>query len=295
MTRIDARLRAGFCLSVELWPPRTPEATERLEQTLAGLGALGLGFASITYGAGGSTRERTHDLVVRLQEEGRITPMAHLTCAAHRRAELVEILERYRAAGVENVLALRGDPPLGASAPLPAGELAHAEELVALAKDTGDFCVAVAAHPAGHPEAESPARDLDHLARKLERADFAVTQFFFAAGEYVRLRDALAARGVDKPLVPGVMPITSAKTLERMAQLSGAPVPAALAERVAACGDDGAGVRRLGVDIATELCEQLRAEGAPGLHFYTMNQVQATVAVCEALGLAPAANENATS
>lgn len=291
MTRIDARLRAGFCLSVELWPPRTAEATERLEHSLARLAELKPAFASITYGAGGSTRERTHELVVRLQHEGRITPMAHLTCAAHRRAELVEILERYREAGVENVLALRGDPPVGAPAPLPDGELLHAGELVLLAKQTGDFCVAVAAHPAGHPEAPNRARDLDYLAAKLEVADFAVTQFFFAAEEYLRLRDELERRGVDKPIVPGVMPITSAQTLTRMAQLSGAPVPEGLARRVAACGDDVAAVRELGIEVATELCQKLCAEGAPGLHFYTMNQVQATVAVCEALGLAPQDDE----
>jgi methylenetetrahydrofolate reductase (NADPH) len=286
MTRIDARMRAGLCLSVELWPPRTPEATERLEHSLERLSTLDLAFASITYGAAGSTRERTHELVVRLQQGGRLTPMAHLTCAAHRRADLVEILSRYRAAGVENVLALRGDPPVGASAPLPAGELIHARELVELAREVGDFCVAVAAHPAIHPEATSRADDLDHLAAKLALADFAVTQFFFRVEDYLALVEALNRRGVDKPVVPGVMPITSATTLQRMEQLAGAPVPSSLAAAVERCGDDADAVRALGVDVATELCQKLLAEGAPGLHFYTMNQTRATIAVCAALGLA---------
>ncbi len=284
MARIDGLLRAGFCLSVELWPPRTPQATERLERSLGRLEALHPAFASITYGAAGSTRARTHDLVVRLQREGRITPMAHLTCAAHRRGELVEILERYAAAGVDNVLALRGDAPVGAVAPLPDGELTHAVELAELAKAAG-FCVAVAAHPAGHPDAVSPAHDLDHLAAKLEVADFAITQFFYAVEEYTRLRDALGRRGVDKALIPGIMPITGVRTLERMAQLAGAPPPAVLSARVAALGDDADAVAALGVEVAAELGEKLLAEGVPGLHFYTMNQVRSTIAICEALGL----------
>ncbi len=288
MVRIDELLATGRCISVELWPPRTAGAAERLARSIERLEALAPAFASITYGAGGSTRERTHDLVVALHRGGRITPMAHLVCAAHRRVELVEILTRYRDEGIENLLALRGDPPLDATAPLMEGDLHHAIELVELAKSLGDFCVAVAAHPQGHPAAPSLKVDLDHLAEKLRVADFAITQFFFAVEDYRRLVEALADRGVCKPVIPGVMPITNVRTLTKMAELSGTRVPIDLARQVAAVEHDPAAVRAIGVEVATDLCAQLLEEGVPGLHFYTMNQVSATIEVCANLGLVPA-------
>lgn len=274
-------LARGPTVSVELWPPRTPEAAERLRAAMGELEALRPAFASITYGAAGSARERTHDLVLELHARGAIVPMAHLTCVAHARHELEEILERYRAAGIENLLALRGDHPAGEPAACP-GELAHAIELVHLAKARG-FCVAVAAHPHGHPEATDPVADLDHLAAKLEAADLGITQFLYGAEEYLRLRDALARRGVDRPLLAGIMPITGPRTLTRMAELSGVPVPDALVGRVAAAGEDLAAVREVGVEIATELCARLLAEGVDGLHFYTMNQIAATAEICSRL------------
>lgn len=277
-------LARGPTVSVELWPPRTQEATERLRGAMGELEELGPAFASITYGAGGSTRERTHDLVLELHARGAIVPMAHLTCVAHTRRELEDILDRYRAAGIENLLALRGDPPAGAPQG-PAGELAHAIELVQLAKAGGGFCVAVAAHPHGHPEATDSARDLDHLAAKLEAADLGITQFLYGVEEYLRLRDALTKRGVERPLLAGIMPITGPRTLTRMAELSGVGVPDALARRVAAVGEDLAAVRELGVEVATELCARLLAEGVAGLHFYTMNQIAATAQVCRRLDL----------
>ncbi|MCU1491000.1 MAG: 5,10-methylenetetrahydrofolate reductase [Acidimicrobiaceae bacterium] len=285
MARIDALLQRGRTISVELWPPRTPEAAVRLGASLERLEVLRPAFASITYGAGGSTRERTHDLVVSLRRAGRVTPMAHLVCAAHRRSELVEILTRYRDAGVENVLALRGDPPLSANEPLKDGELHHAIELAQLAKDVGGFCVAVAAHPGGHPLADNRGADLDRLAEKLQVADFAITQFFFQVEEYLELVEGLAVRGIHKPVVPGIMPITNVRTVTRMAELSGCHVPREIAERVEAVADDAEAVRSIGVEIATELCEKLLAGGVPGLHFYTMNQVRATLETCANLGL----------
>jgi methylenetetrahydrofolate reductase (NADPH) len=287
MARIVDLLSGPTCCSVELWPPRTELAAARLDATLDRLEELRPCFASITYGAAGSTRDRTHELVVSLQRDRHTTAMAHLTCAAHSRAELLAIFHRYRDAGIDNVLALRGDPPDGAAGPLPSGELAHAVELVELVRSAGPFCVAVAAHPLCHPEAPDLATDRRWLAAKLEVADFAITQFFYDVSDYLRLVDDLAALGVDKPVVPGIMPITTPRTLERMAALSGTDVPAAVVERVTAAAGDPTEVHRVGVEMATELFGKLLAEGAPGLHFYTMNQYASTIEVCAALGLVP--------
>src|SRR5581483_11681900 len=200
---ITGLLAASTTYSFEFFPPRNNEAEVQLAATLAELEPLRPSFVSITYGAGGSTRDRTHGLVVDLLRSTTMTPMAHLTCAGHRRAELADILERYRSDGVENLLALRGDPAAG-SAPS-AGELRHAIELVELAREIGSFSVGVAAHPEGHPDAPDRDTDRRHLAAKLARADFAITQFFFRCEDYVALVDDLAARGVDKPVIAGIM------------------------------------------------------------------------------------------
>ncbi|MGD0345057.1 MAG: methylenetetrahydrofolate reductase [Acidimicrobiales bacterium] len=288
MARIDELLRSTSSLSIELWPPKTPEATAHLQEALPRLYELHPTFASITYGAGGSTRERTHELVVQIHRQGRTEPMAHLAGFAHRRGELVEILERYARASVENVLALRGDPPRDAPGPFAVGELAHAIDLVELVKSVAPFCVAVAAHPEGHPTAPDLATDRRHLAAKLGVADFAITQFFFRVSDYLRLVDDLARLGVTKPVIPGIMPILNLKSVARMAELSGAAIPDEVTARVERVAEDPEAVRAAGIEIATELCRDLLAEGAPGLHFYTMNQVSATVAICDNLGLASA-------
>jgi len=285
MTRITTLLGGARCLSVELWPPRSAAAEVRLEAALAELDRLHPSFISITYGAGGSTRERTRDLVVGVQARGRSVPMAHLVCAAHTRAELREILEAYREAGIENVLALRGDPPLDAGTGHVEGELAHAIELAELAKEVGDFCVGVAAHPHGHPDLPDRSTDMAYLAQKLQVADFAITQFFFEANDYFSLVEQLSLLGADRPIVPGVMPITNARTVTRMAEMSGSAVPAHLAARIAAVADLPDEVHKIGVEVATDLCEQLLAGGVPGLHFYTMNQSRATIEVCSNLGI----------
>ena len=287
MTTITQLLERGFSLSVEMWPPRSTEAEVRLQDSLERISDLNPTFASITYGAAGSTRERTHDLVVLINREHVMTPMAHLVCAAHSRAELVQILERYRSAGIENILALRGDQPLRSTEALADGELKHAIELVDLAKEVGDFCVAVAAHPEGHPNATDLATDRRYLAEKLQRADFAVTQFFFRAEDYLGLVDDLKNLGNTKPIIPGIMPITNVKTVSRMAELSGTQLPDEVVKRIVAVADDPDAVRRVGVDIATELCAELIESGIPGLHFYTMNQVSATLEICANLGLGP--------
>jgi methylenetetrahydrofolate reductase (NADPH) len=286
VTRISDLLANGRTVSVELWPPRTEAAEARLETALETLyEKVRPAFSSITYGAGGSTRDRTHELVVRLQHEGRTVPMAHLVCAAHSRADLEEILRRYSDAGVENVLALKGDPPLDASVALEQGELHHAIELVELAKSVGDFCVAVAAHPEGHPEAQSLESDRRHLAEKLGVADFAITQFLFRLSDYVDLVESLAALGVDKPVLPGIQPVTNPRTLVRMAEMSGCVIPAELTARIGAVADQPDEVMKIGIEVATDLGQQLLDAGAPGLHFYTMNSAAATVAVCQNLGI----------
>lgn len=294
MTPITELLAKGFSLSVELWPPRSVDAQIRLEHSLERLEVLRPTFASITYGAGGSTRERTHELVVEILKAQVTTPMAHLACAAHTRAELVSILERYRAAGIENVLALRGDQPLGATTRLDEGELRHAIELIDLAKEIGNFCVAVAAHPEGHPDAPDLPSDRRYLAEKLTRADFAVTQFFFRVDDYFSLVSDLADLGNNKPIIPGVMPITNIRTVSRMAELSGTQLPDDVLARVRAVADDPEAVREVGIEIAAEICSDLLAEGVPGLHFYTMNQVSATIDICERVGIISEEARNTT-
>jgi methylenetetrahydrofolate reductase (NADPH) len=285
MTSITELLDRERCLSIELWPPRNEAAELRLQAALVDLEALHPAFISITYGAGGSTRDRTHDLVLQLASRGRSVPMAHLACAAHTRAELAEILKAYRMAGIENVLALRGDPPLSGSETVAEGELAHAVDLVVLAKEIGDFCVGVAAHPEGHPDSPDRQSDLAFFAAKLEVADFAITQFLFRSSDYFKLVDDVSKLGVSRPILPGVMPITNARTVLRMAEMSGSAVPDELASRIDAVADQPGEVHKIGVEVATELCQELLAQGVPGLHFYTMNQSRATIEVCSNLGI----------
>lgn len=280
-------LAAATTYSFEFFPPKDTAAEAQLARTLSDLEPLQPSFVSITYGAGGSTRDRTHDLVVDILRRTTMTPMAHLTCVGHTRSELVDILGRYRRDGVRNVLALRGDPPAGAPGSL--GDLHHALELVELAREVGPFSIGVAAHPEGHPQAPDRKTDRQHLAAKLARADFAVTQFFFRREDYLSLVDDLAARGVTKPVIPGIMPVTNVAQIERFAALSGAEVPARLQARLHAAADDPAEVRRIGVAAATQLCADLLAAGAPGLHFYTLNRSTATREIWGALGLPTAA------
>lgn len=283
MPTVRERIADRRFVSFELWPPRTPESAEALKDALDQLSPLRPAFVAITYGAGGSTRERTHDLVVRLVGSP-LLPLAHLTCAAHHRGELVELMERYRRAGVDNLLALHGDPPLAATEALPEGDLRYAVELVRLAREVGFPCVGVAVHPEGHPAAPSREADRRHQAAKLSEADFGLTQFFHRAEDYFGLVEDLSARGAAAPIVPGVMPITNVRQVERMAEMSGTDIPIELARRLQAVADRPEEVRRVGVEHATELCRRLLEGGAPGLHFYTMNKAAATLEVCANLG-----------
>jgi methylenetetrahydrofolate reductase (NADPH) len=223
---------------------------------------------------------------VQILNDTSMVPMAHLTCACHTRAELAGIVERYRDAGIDNILALGGDPPKDLD--LPEGELKYAVELVRLVRETGDFCIGVAAHPEPHPRSPSVAADRRRTAEKLTEADFAITQFFFDADHYFELVETLRGLGVDKPVIPGIMPVTSIASVKRMAELQGSEFPAWLSEKLHAVGDDPAAVRAVGIAEATNLCAALLEGGAPGLHFYTMNRSTATREIYENLGLGPA-------
>jgi len=283
MARIADLLAADRTFSFEFFPPKTDAAQLTLGHTIAELEPLTPSFVSVTYGAGGSTRARTHDVVAWVRKETAITPMAHLTCQGHARAEITEILDNYRAAGVENILALGGDTPSDPRDARPS-DYAYAIDLVADVKAAGDFSIGVAAHPELHPRSPNRADDRRRLADKLAVADFAITQFFFEIDHYLRLVDELAALGCAKPVVAGIMPVTNKAQVERMASLSGAAFPAWLADRLDAV-DTPEDVRRIGVDAATELCADLLAAGAPGLHFYTLNRSSATREIYAALGL----------
>ncbi len=283
MTRIDALLAAGPTFSFEVFPPKTPEGRQQLDQALDELGAIAPSFVSVTYGAGGTTRDLTRDLVIDIEQRTGLTAMAHLTCVAHRRQELLELVDEYRQAGVENLLALGGDPPVdGSEVP---GELTYASELVALVAEVGGFCVGVAAQPELHPRSTDRASDRKHLAAKLAHADFAITQFFFEVEHYLSMVDDLAALGVDKPIIPGIMPVTNLGAVDRMAAMSGAEFPAHLRARFEPVADDPDAVRQLGIEMATELSATLLAAGAPGLHIYSLNRSAATAAIHANLGL----------
>ncbi len=286
MAKISDILNDGRTISFEFFPPRTPEAEAQLEQTLRELEPLRPSYVSVTYGAGGTTRSRTHELVVQINRDLNLTAMAHLTCAAHTRAELAEILATYRDAKIENVLALGGDPPKDLD--LPPGELEHAIDLVRLARGIGDFSIGVAVHPEPHPRSPSLESDRRFTAEKLAEADFGITQFFFEPEHYFELIESLRGRGVDKPVIPGIMPVLSLAGIRRMAELQGSALPGWLVERLHAVEDDSAAVRRVGIDEATRLCSALLAGGAPGLHFYTLNRSPATREIAANLGLAPA-------
>jgi methylenetetrahydrofolate reductase (NADPH) len=286
VTRVADLLAAGRTYSFEFFPPKSDAELAMLSATLRDLQQLEPSFVSVTYRGGASSRKRTFDLVSGMLHTTQLVPMAHLICVAHTRLELARILVDYRENGVENLMALGGDPPTDpADGP---GELLHAIELVELARAIGGFSIGVAAHPAGHPSSPDLVSDRDHLARKLELGDFAVTQFFFEAAQYEDLVADLDRRGIRKPVLPGIMPVTSLSSVPRMATM-GAPVPDEMAARLQKAHDDGGpeAVRHAGIELATELCRRVLDAGAPGLHFYTLNRSSATREIYEALGLSP--------
>ena len=282
MVRIPDLLAAGPTLSFEFSAPRDAAGVRRLERTLSRLAPLKPAFMSVTYGAGGATRGPTREWVSRIRGEHGIEAMPHLTCVAHTRDEVGAIIDQYAADGIDNLLALRGDLPPG-SDELPSGAFRYARELAAFVRSRAGMAIGVAAHPEGHPLAASREADLAHQAAKIEAADFAITQFFFDAARYERFAEAMAARGVETPIIAGIMPPTNVAGIERMSRLNGTAFPAALRERLERAGDDAAARRAVGVEVAVGLGEALLASGAPGLHVYTMNYSAAAAEIAQTL------------
>lgn len=287
MTRIDELLRRGPTVSFEFFPPKGQRGDARLRKTFAALTPLQPSFVSVTYGAGGGTRERTFAWVVEILERTTVPPMSHLTSVCQTRDELAEYLARLRDAGVENVLVMRGDEPRDVDEPF--WELEHGVELVALAREVGGahFSVGVAAHPEGHPLSPDLPTDRHFLAEKLSAADFGVTQFFFRFEDYASMVDDLRARGCDTPVIPGLIAITNARQIAEFAALSGAALPSWLRQCLRAAGDDPREVRRVGVDVATTLGQRLLEAGAPGLHLFTLNRASEARQIVTNLGLDP--------
>jgi methylenetetrahydrofolate reductase (NADPH) len=280
--RIDELLAAGPTRSFEFFPPKSDEESAILAASLEDIQPLQPSFVSVTYRGGRESRLRTYDLVTQIERDGYVTAMAHVICVGHTRAEMRDLLKNYAEAGVVNIMALGGDLPDDPSAGN--SEFEHAIDLVELTREIGDFSVGVAAHPAGHPRSSDRASDRRFLADKLRIADFAVTQFFFESAEWTRLVAELAELGVTKPVLPGIMPVTTITGIERMKTM-GAAVPSALAERLTAADKRGGPpeVRAEGIRAAIALCQELLDADAPGLHFYTLNRSTATSEIYHAL------------
>jgi methylenetetrahydrofolate reductase (NADPH) len=281
------RLRAGHrSVSFEFFPPKDDEGEEILWRSINELEPLQPTFVSVTYGAGGTSQDRTVRVTARIVEETSLRAVGHLTVVGQSAAEIEGVLKQYAAAGVDHVLALRGDPKGGPRAPwepFPEG-MEHAVELVAMARDLGGFCIGVAAFPEGHPDAPSLERDAEVLVGKARAgAEYAITQLFFRASDYFSLVDRVRSLGSDIPIIPGIMPILNFAQVARMAELSGAELPREVLEQVEPIADDREAVRAKGIELATQLCRELLEGGAPGLHFITLNRSKATREIFEAL------------
>ena len=292
MTTVVERLHGrGPLFSVEFFPPRDSADELVLWRAIRELEPLDPAFVSITYGAGGSSRDFTIRTTGRVAQETTLVPMAHLTAVDHSVAELRNVIGWYAAVGVRNILAVRGDPPgdpHGEWIAHPEG-LTYAEELVRLCRELGDFCVGVAAFPYGHPRSGDVDQDTKFLVRKLRAgADFAIAQLFFEPEDFLRLRDRVDALGCDTTLIPGLMPLTTPRTLAKTIELSGSDVPPSVARKLDPFVDDPVAFRKAGVDLVTEMGERLLAEGVPSLHFYTLKRSKATREVVARLGLVPA-------
>ncbi len=274
-------------VSFEFFPPKTPKMETSLWRAIGRLEPLAPRFVSVTYGAGGSTRERTHATVARVRRETGLEPAAHLTCVGATREQVQEVVRGYHDAGVRHIVALRGDPPEGDAKYRPhPGGFVNAADLVKGLREVGEFEISVAAHPEGHPDSPSLDADLDNLARKIDAgATRAITQFFFDADLYLRYRDKAAARGIGVSIVPGVLPVTNFARLIEFAGKCGATVPTWLAERFDGLDDDPEMRALVASATAVELCTTLHREGVNEFHFYTLNRAELTIAICRALGI----------
>jgi methylenetetrahydrofolate reductase (NADPH) len=276
-------MRSGD-FSFEFFPPKTEEGMQKLRATKAQLEQLKPRFFSVTYGAGGSTRDRTLDTVLEIQRDG-FEAAPHLSCIGSTRANLLETLHLYKANGIRHTVALRGDLPSGL---VDFGELRYASELVEfIRKETGDwFHIEVACYPEMHPQAKSPQDDLNAFKRKVEAgASGAITQYFYNADAYFRFVDEVRAAGISIPIVPGIMPIATFTQLARFSEMCGAEIPRWMHLKLASYGDDRASIRSFGLDVVTDLCDRLLSQGAPGLHFYTLNMAGLTTTLWQRLGL----------
>ncbi|MGI8936791.1 MAG: methylenetetrahydrofolate reductase [Iamia sp.] len=283
MAPIADLLAAGRTVSFEFPPPKTPEALVSFDETMEDLAQLEPEFISVTYGALGTTRDTTRDVVIRVDKERPFPAMPHLTCVGHTWAELRELLTHYRDAGIENVLALAGDPPADGSEV--GGDFTYATELIELIREVGEFSIGVAAFPEIHPRSADRPEDRRYLAAKLAQSDFAITQFFWDPADYVSMVEELSALGCDKPVVPGVMPFVSVGGVRRMSAMNGSVVPPALEARLDRVDGDKEATRALGVEVASEVGAALLEAGVPGLHLYTMNRAASVREVCANLGL----------
>jgi methylenetetrahydrofolate reductase (NADPH) len=271
--------------SFEFFPPKDEAGTEQLFRTVFELRRYEPSYVSVTWGAGGSTRRLTLELVARIKAEAGIESMAHLTCVGASRGDIAQILEQMQKAGIENILPLRGDPPKGETNFVrPENGFGHASELVEFIRDGHDFCLAGACYPEKHPEAPDPASDISNLKRKVDAGvDFLITQLFFDSADYFSFVEKARAEGVRAPIIPGIMPITNLSQVQRLSAMCGARIPAPLVAELEAADGDAARVRAIGVRHATEQCRALLEGGAPGIHFYTLNRSTATVQILEAL------------
>lgn len=274
-------------ISFEYFPPKTDAGFASLYQTIAELHAINPSYVSVTYGAGGSTREKTVELVERIQREQKIRSMAHLTCVGHTADEIGQILDDLWKGGIRNVLALRGDPPAGQSAFVATpGGFSNADGLVEYVRNRHDFCIGVAGYPEGHPQCLNLMRDLEHLKRKVDNgANFIVTQLFFDNADFYRFRATARNMGIKVPIVAGIMPITNVAQIKRFVSMCGAKIPHKLLLRLEAVENDADAVHAAGVQYAVEQCRDLLSNAVDGLHFYTLNKSKATVQIVKALNV----------